>query len=223
MNQRVILKTEKLTKVFPWGDDKINAVKEVSMQINEGQFVVIAGPSGSGKTTLLTLLGLLQKYDNGKLYLEKVDISMLTKAQKSYLRSQKIGFIFQNYNLVDYLSAIDNVKLMQYIARKPGNDEAMNILRAVGLEDKADYLPHQLSGGQQQRVAIARALVNKPSFILADEPTGNLDSKSGDEIIKLMEDLCRKNNKTMIVVTHDENLYKRADQVYHMQDGKLTK
>ncbi|MDO8504140.1 MAG: ABC transporter ATP-binding protein [bacterium] len=220
-----IIRLEKVTKTYPMGDVTINALREVNLEIKTGEFVAIIGPSGSGKSTLMHIVGLLDKPTSGKVFLEGKDVSKLTETQRATLRNAHIGFVFQTFNLLPRTSAVDNVAIPLIYAGVRGSTRvqtAKGVLTKVGLGDRFGHLPSQLSGGQQQRVAIARALVNKPSMILADEPTGNLDSKSGREILQLLKDLNKVGN-TIILVTHDKSVARDADRIVEVKDGKIVR
>jgi len=221
-----MLKVKKLSKTFQSADTKVKAVSEVSFELSDGVFATIVGKSGSGKSTLLALLGALDKPTSGDIYVGDENISRMGDAKLINYRRNKIGFVFQSYNLVPNLSALENVMLPMEFAGKNHPTQlkrATELLQEVGIdENKAKRLPTKLSGGEQQRVAIARALANRPSLILADEPTGNLDSATGDIIIKLLKDLAKKEKTTIIAVTHDSTMSAKADQHFTMKDGKLS-
>jgi putative ABC transport system ATP-binding protein len=206
------------------GGTVVEALAEVSFEIEKGEFVAITGPSGSGKSTLLHLIGLLDKPSVGKIFVDGIEISKLSENTMAHLRNEKIGFVFQQFNLLPKTPAINNVELpliYRGIEAKKRHELAKNELVAVGLGDRLNNKPSQLSGGQQQRVAIARALVTQPSLLLADEPTGNLDTKSGIEIMKIFEDLHKK-GVTIILVTHNPELAKQADRQLITRDGKIV-
>ncbi len=212
-----------ITKIYNTGGNKFTALDNVNLEILTGEFVSIMGPSGSGKSTLMSILGLLEPPTSGEYILDKTDTSKLNDNKLAVERSKHIGFIFQSFNLIKRLSALDNVILPVYytdcvISEK--KRQAIEYLNRVGLGDKINSKIVNLSGGQQQRVAIARALINNPSFILADEPTGNLDSKSSIEIMKILMEF-NSDGKTLIVVTHDPNISKYAKRVIHIFDGKI--
>lgn len=205
--------------------DIVRAVDKVSFSVMSGEFVAISGPSGSGKSTLLHLIGLLDKPTSGHILIDGTDVSRLNDSRLAKLRNAKIGFVFQQFNLLRRTSALKNVELpLIYtgIGREERRELATQMLVKVGLEERIDHLPSQLSGGQQQRVAIARALVTNPSIILADEPTGNLDSKSGEEIMKIFESLHRE-GATIILVTHESNVARRAKRQIVVKDGKIIR
>ena len=207
------------------GEVEVQALINVDLQINKGEFVAIIGPSGSGKSTLMHLIGLLDSPTSGKIYLEGKETSRLTEDELAVLRNAHIGFIFQSFNLLPRTSAIDNVSLPLLYSGTDKSEREKRAKKALGVVDLSDRLDHtsaQLSGGQQQRVAVARALVNNPSIILADEPTGNLDTKSGQEIMNLLYDLNKKGN-TIVLVTHELDIAKGAKRTIEMIDGKIVK
>jgi putative ABC transport system ATP-binding protein len=220
-----MLQVKDLTKTFQSGDLKVAAVAGVSFSVPEGQFASIVGRSGSGKSTLLSLLGALDKPTSGSIEIDGNDISHMHDHALIQYRCQKIGFVFQSYNLVPNLTAIENVMLPMEFAKTPKAkrlERAKELLEQVGLSgDKQQRKPGKLSGGEQQRVAIARALANKPKLILADEPTGNLDSQTGKMIFDLLHDLAKSENTTIVVVTHDLEIAGKTDKTFRLQDGKF--
>ncbi len=224
--KKAVIETKKLTKIYQMGDVRVVALNEVDLTINDGEFVAIMGPSGSGKSTLLNLLGCLDQPTSGKYFLNEQDVSELDKTQLAVIRNKELGFVFQSYNLLAKTSAKENVALpLHYDREKDHTDEeidqyAVDMLSTVGLGDRVDHVPQELSGGQQQRVAIARALINNPSLLLADEPTGNLDTKSGIEIMQILKDL-HKSGHTIIMVTHEEEIAEYAQRVIRFRDGKI--
>jgi len=222
-----MLKVTNLKKNFKSGDVIVAAVNGVSLTIKDGQFASIVGRSGSGKTTLLSLLGALDKPTSGEISVDDIDITKLHDRELIKYRCDRIGFVFQGYNLVPNLTALENVMLPMEFAGTAKNERkarAQKLLDQVGLKlDKQDRTPTRLSGGEQQRVAIARALANHPKVILADEPTGNLDSQTGELIFDLLHDLAKSENTTIIVVTHDLAIAGKTDKVFSLKDGKLTK
>lgn len=220
----ILLETRSLHKIYEMDGEKVHAVDGVNLKINKGDFLSIIGPSGCGKSTLMHLLGCLDKPTSGKIFLDGEDLSKLSDSELAKIRNQKIGFVFQTYNLLPKTPAIANIELpliYTNISPKKRKELAINTLKMVGLLDRASHYPSQLSGGQQQKIAIARALINNPSVILADEPTGNLDSKSGQEIILLLKNLNQKGN-TIILVTHDHSIAHQAKKIIHLLDGKIV-
>ena len=220
-----ILVVENLNKIFEKGGNKVHALSGVNLKIKQGEFVVVMGPSGSGKTTLLNILGCLDKSTGGNVVLDGRDVSKLNEHQLSRIRRDKIGFIFQAGNLMPILNAIENVELPME-CKKISKDESLKraqyLLKLVGLEERMKQKPNQLSAGEQQRVAIARAFANQPSIILADEPTGNLDSKTGNHIMELLKRLNQNLGTTIIVVTHDEKMALYAERKMILEDGEIT-
>jgi putative ABC transport system ATP-binding protein len=219
-----IIEAQEITKVYRLGDINVNALSGVSLTIGKGEFVAVMGPSGSGKSTFMNILGCLDKPTNGKYFLEDIDIGNLERDELAGIRNKKIGFIFQGFNLLPRTSAIENVELpMLYdgISVKERRQRAMGALKSVGLEGREDHHPNQLSGGQQQRVAIARALVNDAPIILADEPTGNLDSKTSAEIMELFVKLNTESNITIILVTHENDIAAYSRRIIKFLDGRI--
>ena len=222
----LIVETAELTRVYQLGASVIVAVNKVNLEIEEATFVSITGPSGSGKTTLLNLIGLCDHPTSGKVFFKRTDTSLLTEKEQRKIRLRNIGFVFQTFNLFPTLTAIENVELPMAIAGIPNivqRERATRLLEGVGLADRLQHRPKELSAGEMQRVAIARALVNDPCLILADEPTGELDSETGFKILKLISDLCRKRKTTVVVVTHDENITRLSDITYRISDGSITR
>lgn len=206
------------------GDNLVKAVDGVNLNVFEGEYLVIMGPSGSGKSTLMHLMGCLDKPTAGEIYIGDVAVSKLNDAQLARVRSKMIGFVFQQFNLLPRLTALENVELPMIYAKVPREvrkKRAKELLTLVGLAERTHHRPTQLSGGQMQRVAIARALANEPQIILADEPTGNLDSKSGQEVLKIFSEL-HSNGLTIIVVTHDPEIAELGERVIHMKDGRIV-
>ncbi len=204
----------------------MEALRGVNFEVKKGEFVIIAGPSGSGKSTLLNLLGLLDNPTDGRIIIDGVDVSVLSESKRTRLRNQKIGFVFQFFNLMPELSVIENVMLpgLIYGTNKESlRREADELLRMIGLEGQTKQGGSQLSGGQMQRVAVARALINQPAIVLADEPTGNLDSKNAEEIIELMRKLNRRNRQTFLIVTHAPEMFGQADKTIFLKDGTVEK
>ena len=226
--EKVIIDGRDLVKIYHMGDFEVRALDGTSIQVQEGEFVAIMGPSGSGKTTLMNVLGCLMSPTSGEYFLDGEDVSDLKKVELAQIRNQKLGFIFQSYNLLARTPALQNVILPLFYDRiSPLTDEeqgekAAKILEMVGLGDRIYHEPQELSGGQQQRVSIARALVNDPVMVMADEPTGNLDSKSGAEIMKLLVDLNKK-GVTIVMVTHDPAIAKYTDRTIHLLDGRVAR
>lgn len=221
----MIVETRDLTKVYHANSSAVTAVSHVNLKIEKGTMISIVGPSGAGKTTLLNLIGLIDKPTFGKVFIDGIDTSFLGENERRKIRLTKIGFIFQTFNLLPQLTAIENVELPISLAGFPQykqKERALQLLSAVGLDKRTGHFPKQLSAGEMQRVGVARALANNPSIILADEPTGELDSKTSLKIIHLLCGLCREKNITMIVATNDEKITKTADMVYQMLDGKLS-
>jgi putative ABC transport system ATP-binding protein len=219
-----IIKTNKLTKIYNNNGMKVLAVNNVDLSINEGEFTAIVGPSGSGKTTLLNMIGGLDNITHGRVEISGTDISTLTENQLIDFRLQNIGFVFQAYNLIPVLTAKENVEfimLLQGISEKERKLRSEELLRDVGLADKLNVRPNQLSGGQQQRVAVARALASKPSFILADEPTANLDSSSTANLLDMMAEMNEKEKVTFLFSTHDQRVIDRAKRIITIEDGKI--
>lgn len=217
-----ILRVENLTKTYGKKENEVVALSNVSVSINKGEFVAIVGPSGSGKSTLLHLLGGVDMPSGGKVYIDNIDMYGLSEKELSILRRRKVGFVFQSYNLIPVLTAEENI-LMPILLDHAKEDKGYiaELLKLLGLEERKNHLPSQLSGGQQQRVSIGRALANKPSIILADEPTGNLDSKSSREIVELLKYSVKKYHQTLILITHDLNIAKMADRVISIIDGQI--
>lgn len=203
------------------GKRELTVLQGVNLSIVKGEMVAIMGPSGSGKSTLLNLIGLLDKPTSGSYVLEGKEVSHLSGRELSKVRGQKIGFIFQSFNLLPYLSAIDNVELGQEYAGKDDSQTAKEALNKVGLEDRIHHRPNELSGGEQQRVAVARALAKDPPIIIADEPTGNLDSRSSKEIMSVLSNLHTERNLTLIMVTHDPNIARYCQRIIHIEDGQI--
>lgn len=219
-----MIEVSKVTKSYRSGEKTIDALRGVSCVIPRGKFAFIVGPSGSGKSTLLYLLGALDAPSTGKIVVEGRNLTEMSEAEQNAYRRDKIGFIFQSFNLVSNLTAVENV-LVPYLPRGLNAElraKAEGLLRVVGLGDRLDHRPYQLSGGEQQRVAIARALIKDPLVVLADEPTGELDSKTGDEIYRILRRLQAERNATLVVVTHDRRFIQPEDLVLEIQDGQLT-
>jgi len=217
-----MIKLENITKIYPMGKRELTVLRGIDLHIKQGELVAIMGPSGSGKSTMLNLMGCLDKPTSGNYYLEDKEVSRLNGGELAQVRGNKIGFIFQTFNLLPRLSALANVELgMRYVG---GSDrkKAMEALVRVGLEERANHRPTELSGGEQQRVAIARALVKNPPLLLADEPTGNLDSKSGEGIISILTSLHAEQGITLIMITHDANIAHHCQRIIHLKDGQVV-
>ncbi|WP_290061730.1 ABC transporter ATP-binding protein [Paraclostridium bifermentans] len=219
-----ILKTRGLKKYYGNGENLVKAIDDNNIEIIEGEFVAIVGKSGSGKSTLLHMIGGLDRPTDGKVFIDGKDIFSLKDESLAIFRRRKIGFIFQYYNLIPSLNVWENIVLPIGLDNKTVDEEFINdIINALGLSDKKESLPNTLSGGQQQRVAIARALATRPSIILADEPTGNLDSKTSDEVMSLLKSMIKKYNQTLVMITHDETIAQMADRVIYIEDGRVLK
>lgn len=222
MEHTYVVETKNLVKVYGKGETAVRAVDDVSMQIEAGEFVALVGESGSGKTTLLNLLGALDSPTSGEIIIGGQSLSGQSDAQLSAYRRRNVGFIFQSYNLIPVLNVAENIALpMSLDNQEVDQDYLSELLEILGLTDRRDHYPHQLSGGQQQRVAIGRALIAKPKLLLADEPTGNLDSRNSREIVTLLQNSVRKYNQTLLLITHDGHVAAHADRVLHMLDGRL--
>ena len=221
-----VIKLENVWKTYRMGDIKVNALQGLNLDVKKSEFLAIMGPSGSGKSTAVNMIGCLDVPTKGRIFLENHDISKLSESELAQIRGRKIGFIFQQFNLVQTLTAIENVMLPMIFQGVPESarlKKAKELLELVELGDRINHRPSELSGGQQQRVAIARSLSNNPEVILADEPTGNLDSKTGANVLDFLENLHRKERKTIIMVTHDQNLAKVAERTEFLKDGKIVK
>jgi putative ABC transport system ATP-binding protein len=223
MISKPVIHLDNIWKIYQVGDVKVEALRGVTISINVGEFVAITGPSGSGKSTMMNMVGALDIPSKGAIYLDEKDISKLHESDLAEIRGKKIGFVFQQFNLISTLSALENVMLpLEFQDKKDAEEKATKALELVGLKDRMHHKPKELSGGQQQRVAIARAIANDPEVILADEPTGNLDSKTGKEIMNIFQDL-HKQGKTIILITHDLNLVKYGERIIKLVDGKVVK
>jgi len=222
----VIINVKDLWKIYPMGNIQINALKDINLEIAEGEFVSIAGPSGSGKTTLMNIIGLIDKPSRGYLEINKLEIKNQNRKEMARLRRELIGFVFQSFNLLPVLNVFENVELPLVIAKKGGTkterrDRVNYLLEAVGLAERRNHTPAELSGGEQQRVAIARALVTAPKIVIADEPTANLDSGTGEKVLSLMKTINREGKTTFIFSTHDPEIWKMADHVVFLHDGTI--
>ncbi|GBC70447.1 putative ABC transporter ATP-binding protein YknY [Candidatus Calditenuaceae archaeon HR02] len=226
MSRELVVETEGLKKIYKLGKVDVVALDGVDLKIYRGEYISIMGPSGSGKTTLFNMIGGLDKPTEGTVYIDGVDISKLDSYELAWLRNRKIGYIFQTFNLIPTLTALENVMLPMIFAGVPREErfkKAKELLETVGLGDRLHHRPMELSGGQQQRVAVARALANDPSIILADEPTGNLDLKTGRQIIDLLKDLNLKRKVTVIAATHDLKMIDVSDRILWIRDGKIER
>ena len=226
MASHIIVRTSDVVKTFQLGKHTLEVLKGINLTIEAGRYISIMGPSGSGKSTLFNMIGGLDKPTSGKVFIDEVDIAQLDAYELAWLRCRKIGYIFQTFNLIPVMTALENVTLPMIFAGT-GNDEAMErgmeLLRLVGLDQRHSHRPSELSGGQQQRVAVARALANNPAIILADEPTGNLDLTTGEEIIRLLKEMSSERGVTVISATHDFKMLSVSDQVIWIRDGRIDK
>ncbi len=219
-----IVKTDKLKKVYSSASQKIIALKEIDIEIKKGEFVTIMGPSGAGKTTFLNLIGCLDRPTSGKLDILGCDPTKFNEEKLSRIRVEKIGFVFEDFFLISFLNALENVQLPLIFARNyKNNNRPRDLLKRVGLDHRLTHFPNELSGGELQRVAVARALANNPEILLADEPTGNLDTKNAQELFSLFRNLNREEGLTIVVATHNVKLGYSADRVIHLNDGKIEK
>ena len=219
-----ILKVEHLSKIYGQGENEVRALDDVSFSVEKGQFVAIIGPSGSGKSTLLHILGGVDRPTSGKVWLEGQDVFAQNEEQLAIFRRRQVGLIYQFYNLIPVLDVTENITLPVLLdGRKVNGERLEKLLETLNLTDRADHLPNQLSGGQQQRVSIGRALMNAPAVVLADEPTGNLDSKNSQEIVELLKKSNREYGQTLIVITHDESIALQADRILAIEDGRIVR
>ena len=217
-----MIRLQDITKVYPMGKRELTVLREVNLHIKQGELVAIMGPSGSGKTTILNLIGCLDTPTSGSYYLEDREVSRLSSGELAQVRGQKVGFVFQTFNLLPRLSALSNVDLGLRYAGGSDRNRAMEALAKVGLSDRANHRPTELSGGEQQRVAIARALAKNPPLLLADEPTGNLDSRSGEEVISILTSLHVEQGITLVMITHDHNIAHHCQRIIHLKDGQVV-
>lgn len=223
-NRVEILRVENLTKVYGKGENEVRALDGVSFSVEKGEFVAIIGPSGSGKSTLLHILGAVDEPSSGKVFMDGKDVFKQNEEQLAIFRRRQVGLVYQFYNLIPVLDVVENITLpVQLDGRKVNRERLQDMVALLGLHGREKYLPNQLSGGQQQRVSIGRALMNSPSVVLADEPTGNLDSKNSQEIMELLKKSNRKYNQTLIMITHDENIALQADRIIAIEDGRITR
>ena len=225
-SDKVIIRMRDVWKTYYMGDVSLDVLRGINLDIYRQEFIAILGPSGSGKSTLMNQVGLLDVPTKGKITIDDVDISTLSESELAQLRGRKIGFVFQQFNLIQTLTALENVMLpmvFQGVPEKERIQRATKLLEMVGLGDRMSHRPNELSGGQQQRVAIARSLINDPEIILADEPTGNLDTKSGEQVMQMLMDLHQKEKKTIILITHDFAKVKHTDRVVYLKDGEIEK
>ena len=219
-----LLRIEHLTKIYGKGDNEVRALDDVSFSVEKGQFLAIVGPSGSGKSTLLHILGGVDRPDSGKVFLNGRDVFAQKEDQLAIFRRRQVGLIYQFYNLIPVLNVRDNLTLPVLLdGRKVDEAHLQELIRTLGLEEREQHLPNQLSGGQQQRVSIGRALMNSPAVVLADEPTGNLDSRNSQEIMELLKLSNRRYGQTLIVITHDESIALQADRILTLEDGRIIR
>jgi putative ABC transport system ATP-binding protein len=211
-----------VSKTYRRGRQPVTALQNVAFEVSQGELVLLIGPSGSGKTTLLNLIAALDRPDSGKILVDGLDVTGLSRSAAAGYRDERVGMIFQSYNLLPQLTALENILLPMIPRRQPNRRRALELLETVGLGDRCRHRPSELSGGEQQRVAIARALINDPSLILADEPIGNLDDENARKIIALLSDACRQRGKTVFLVTHDREMVGPADRVFEVRTGSLT-
>ena len=219
-----VLRVEHLSKIYGQGENEVKALDDVSFSVEKGQFVAIIGPSGSGKSTLLHILGGVDRPTSGKVYLENQDVFAQNEEQLAIFRRRQVGLVYQFYNLIPVLNVVENITLPVLLdGRKVNSERLDDLMTTLNLHDRANHLPNQLSGGQQQRVSIGRALMNAPAVVLADEPTGNLDSRNSQEIVELLKLSNRKYGQTLIVITHDESIALQADRIITIEDGHITR
>lgn len=225
MSEPPVIETENVHKIYRLGNLEVYALKGINVMLRKGQFVAVMGPSGSGKTTLLNLIGALDRPTSGKIFIDGRDMTRMSEGELTNLRRHRIGFIFQFYNLIPVLTAFENVELPMLIAgarKRERQGRALKLLQMVGLSQRADFRPEELSGGEQQRVAIARAIANSPSVVLADEPTGDLDTKTGGDVMGSLRTMAKKEGVTVVVVTHDPVVAEMTDRILLMRDGMMV-
>jgi len=223
--KNIIIKLQDVWKTYQMGEVEVQALRGLNLEVREGEFLAIQGPSGSGKSTAMNMIGCLDIPSKGKIYLDGHDISKLSESDLAQIRGRKIGFVFQKFNLINTLTALQNVMLPMMFQDKSVEQrrkKAIELLRLVELEDRMDHKPTELSGGQQQRVAIARALANDPAVVLADEPTGNLDSRSGENVMSFLKKLNKEEKRTIVMVTHDEDMARNAQRIEYLKDGIIV-
>lgn len=223
MDNSIILSAKGLTKIYGKGETEVRALDNVDLDVPKGQFLSVIGQSGSGKSTLLNILGAMDTPTSGSLNVDGTDVFSMKEPELAVYRRRKVGFVFQFFNLIPVMTAQENITLpLSLDGKKPDKELLDDIVETIGLKDRMNHYPHQLSGGQQQRIAIARALITRPALILADEPTGNLDSNSGKEIISLLRSSVRKYSQTLILITHDTGIAETADKTVIIKDGKIS-
>ncbi len=219
-----VLRTEKLNKIYGTGENQVEAIKDISISVKRGEFVAIMGPSGSGKSTLLHIIGGVERPTSGKVFIDGIDIYSMTDEELAIFRRRQIGLVYQFYNLIPVLNVVENISLPLVLDGRELNEIRIEeMLKMLNLSHRANFLPGQLSGGQKQRVSIGRALINAPAIVLADEPTGNLDSKNSQDILELFKLSNRKYKQTLIVITHDEEIALQADRIITIDDGKIVR
>ena len=226
MSNTDLIVIKNLIKTYATGDTSFNALDDVSLSVKQGEFVAIMGASGSGKSTFMNVLGCLDKPTSGTYFLDGIDVSKMTMDELSAIRNRKLGFVFQGFNLISRTSALENVEMPMIYKGIPPEERikrAKAALKIVGLEKRETHMPNQMSGGQQQRVGVARALVTDPKIVFADEPTGNLDSHTSEDVMRLMRKIVEEQKRTLVMVTHDNHLAQYADRVFHIIDGKIVK
>jgi putative ABC transport system ATP-binding protein len=224
MNEAAIIQVRQLVKTYRMGDVDVHALQGVDLEVFKGEFIAVVGSSGSGKSTLFNILGGLTPASSGSVHINGKDLEAMSNGERTNMRKTTVGFVFQKYNLLPTLSAEDNIRLVQYVAGRQTtfDDSFKEVLRLLGIADRLKHKPRALSGGQQQRVAIARAIVNGPAILLADEPTGNLDSQNSMAVLKLLKDLNQRLGQTILMITHDHEAAAYADREVHMRDGRIV-